>query len=285
MTDLLFSGKKDYKKNKKKEIKKANFWTEKEDKILKEKAKEFNYKNWKSIANFIPGKNSIQCSARFRRIRPGLIKGSWGKDEDSQLISLYEKYGRNWAAISKEMPQRTGKQIRDRFLNSLDTRYKRGKFSEEEDKMILQYHKIYGNQWAKIAKKIKKRTGDMIKNRFYSSLKKDIKKNKSFLKKKRKKTTKKYKIKSSNNRNNSKIKKEKKSTEIEKDKDNNKNNDITGVKNEKKEVLRDSIEKAFKIINLENEKNYINKTNIFTYYSKNLNVIIENYKNKRNIDI
>ena len=204
-TDLLFSNKKDYKSNKNKEIKKPNFWTEEEDKILKEKAKEFNYKNWKSIANFIPGKNSIQCSARFRRIRPGLIKGAWGKEEDSKLISLYEKYGRNWAAISKEMNQRTGKQIRDRFLNSLDTRYKRGKFSEEEDKMILKYHKIYGNQWAKIAVKIKTRTGDMIKNRFYSSLQKDIKSNKNFLKKKRKKTTKKYKTKSSNRNNSKKI--------------------------------------------------------------------------------
>ena len=228
-TDLLFSKKKDYKN---KEIKKPNFWTEEEDKILKEKAKEFNYKNWKSIANFIPGKNSIQCSARFRRIRPGLIKGAWGEEEDSKLISLYEKYGRNWAAISKEMNQRTGKQIRDRFLNSLDTRYKRGKFSEEEDKMILKYHKIYGNQWAKIAKKLKTRTGDMIKNRFYSSLQKVIKNNKSFLKKKRKKTTQKYKDKSDKNKNNSKIKREKKSIEI--DKGNDKEIGTTGAIDEKK---------------------------------------------------
>ena len=227
MTDLLFSKAKDYKRNKSIEKKTVNFWTEEEDEILKEKAKEFNFKNWKSIANFIPGKNSIQCSARFRRIRPGLIKGAWGKEEDSKLISLYEKYGQNWAAISKEMPQRTGKQIRDRFLNSLDTRYKRGKFSEEEDKMILKYHKIYGNHWAKIAKKIKTRTGDMIKNRFYSSLKKNITNNKRFLQKKRKKTNPKYENKSTNNRNNSKIKKEKKSIENEKDKDNNKDNEIT----------------------------------------------------------
>ena len=239
MTDLLFSKAKDNKKNKRKEIKKTNFWTEEEDKILKEKAKEFNFKNWKLIANFISGKNSIQCSARFRRIRPGLIKGPWGKEEDTKLISLYEKYGRNWSAISKEMPQRTGKQIRDRFLNSLDTRYKRGKFSEEEDKAILKYHKIYGHQWAKIAKKIKKRTGDMIKNRFYSSLNRKIKNNNSFLKKKIKKTTRKY-----------------------------------------KDILRNSNEKAFKIINLQNEENYIKRKNAIRYNSINLKIIIDNYKKK-----
>ena len=276
-TDLLFSNKKDYKSNKNKEIKKPNFWTEEEDKILKEKAKEFNYKNWKSIANFIPGKNSIQCSARFRRIRPGLIKGAWGKEEDSKLISLYEKYGRNWAAISKEMNQRTGKQIRDRFLNSLDTRYKRGKFSEEEDKMILKYHKIYGNQWAKIAKKIKTRTGDMIKNRFYSSLQKDIKSNKNFLKKKRKKSTKKYKTKNSN-RNNSKKIIEKKS--FENDIGNDKENGTTDAKDEKKDILRNSIEKAFKIINLKNEGNYIKRKNTIQYNSSKLKIIIDNYQKK-----
>ena len=276
MTDLLFSKTKDYKRNKNIEKKKVNFWTEEEDEILKEKAKEFNFKNWKLIANFIPGKNSIQCSARFRRIRPGLIKGAWGKEEDSKLISLYEKYGRNWAAISKEMPQRTGKQIRDRFLNSLDTRYKRGKFSEEEDKMILKYHKIYGNQWAKIAKKIKTRTGDMVKNRFYSSLNKDIKNNKSFLNKKRKKTAPKYKTKSTNSKNNSKIKSQQKSIEV--DKDNDKKNNITGEKNLKKDSLKNSNEKVFKIINLKNEGNYIKRKNVIRYNSSKMKIIIENYK-------
>ena len=271
MTDLLFSKAKDNKKNKRKEIKKTNFWTEEEDKILKEKAKEYNFKNWKLIANFISGKNSIQCSARFRRIRPGLIKGPWGKEEDTKLISLYEKYGRNWSAISKEMPQRTGKQIRDRFLNSLDTRYKRGKFSEEEDKAILKYHKIYGNQWAKIAKKIKKRTGDMIKNRFYSSLNRKIKNNNSFLKKKRKKTTRKYK-------ENSKIKSKNNSPEI--DKNNDEEKDITCSKDGKKDILRNSNEKAFKIINLQNEENYIKRKNAIRYNSINLKVIIDNYKKK-----
>ena len=82
------------------------------------------------------------------------------------------------------MPHRTGKQIRDKFLNSLDTRYNKRKFSKEEDKMILKYHEIYGNKWSEIAKKLKSRTGDMIKNRFYSFLKRKLLNNKSLLNKK-----------------------------------------------------------------------------------------------------
>ena len=185
MSEHVTSLKKENKKIKLKAIKKPSFWSKEEDNILMEKAKEYNFKNWNSIAKFIPGRTSIQCSARYRRIRPGLIKGAWDKEEDLKLIALHKKYGKNWAAISKEMPQRTGKQIRDRFLNSLDSKFERGKFTEEEDQMILKYYKIYGNSWARIAKKLKTRTGDMVKNRFYSSLKKYVFKNKNFLRKKR----------------------------------------------------------------------------------------------------
>ena len=185
MADLSTSMKKENKKQKLKESKKPSYWTDEEDQILMEKAQEYHFKNWNTIANFIPGKTSIQCSARYRRIRPGLIKGAWGKEEDEKLLMLHEKYGKNWAAISKEMPHRTGKQIRDRFLNSLDTKFERGKFTEEEDQTIIKYYKLYGNSWAKIAKKLKTRTGDMVKNRFYSSLKKTIFKNKNFLRRKR----------------------------------------------------------------------------------------------------
>ena len=69
------------------------------------------------------------------------------------------------------MPQRTGKQIRDRFLNALDNKLKKEKLSFEENKKIIKWYKIFGNSWSKIAKKLKGRTGDMVKNRFYSSLK------------------------------------------------------------------------------------------------------------------
>ena len=185
MSDILVISKKESKNVKFKKIKKPNFWTEEEDQILKEKAQEYNFKNWRKIANFIPGRTSIQCSARYRRIRPGLNKGSWNKEEDEQLLLLFQKYGKNWAAISKEMPHRTGKQIRDRFLNSLDSKFVRGKFTQEEDQIIIKYYKIYGHSWAKIAKKLKTRTGDMVKNRFYSSLKKIVSRNKNILRKKR----------------------------------------------------------------------------------------------------
>ena len=50
----------------------------------------------------------------------------------------------------------------------------------------------------------------------------------------------------------------------------------------KKIILRNSNEKAFKIINLQNEENYIKRKNANRYNSINLKVIIDNYK-KNNI--
>ena len=283
MNDSKKQQKKGNKKIKLKEIKKPNFWTEEEDKILKEKAKEFNYKNWNSIANFIPGRTSIQCSARYRRIRPGLIKGAWDKEEDKKLLLLYEKYGKNWAAISKEMTHRTGKQIRDRFLNSLDSKFERGKFTEEEDQMIIKFYKIYGNSWAKIAKKLKTRTGDMVKNRFYSSLKKNLLKNKNFIKKKRersisirrkfKKQSKKKIFKSNNKSNLIDLKDSTIDNELEEKKDDEKN--ISNFT----ENIKDSIQENDEIKNQKIKMNNFNSTNVISNDSNNSNPDIDNKNN------
>ena len=158
--------------------KKPMIWTSEEDKILIEKAKEYNCKNWSLIASFIKDRTAIQCSARYKRIQPGITKGTWTQEEDNQLMQLYKEHGKNWSEISKFMPHRTGKQIRDRFLNALDDNLNKEKFTQEEDEKIIKLYKSYGNSWCRIAKRLKGRTGDMVKNRFYSSLKRIVEKGK-----------------------------------------------------------------------------------------------------------
>ena len=153
-------------------------WTKKEDEILLEEAKKNNYRKWKAVAKLIPGKSAIQCASRYNRIKPGINKGQWTNAEDKQLLKFHKIYGNSWSEIAKKMQNRTGKQIRDRFLNNFEKSVKKGKFLAQEDKLIIKWHKIYGNSWSKIAEKIEGRTGDMVKNRFYSSLKNyDIKNN------------------------------------------------------------------------------------------------------------
>lgn len=116
---------------------------------------------------------------RHRKSKSLLNKGRWSPEEDEQLKALYKVYGRQWTKIADSMGDRTGKQVRDRFLNNFDNNVKKTKFTKVEDELILKLHAKHGNQWAKIASRIEGRTGDMIKNRYYSVLSKNSgKKNK-----------------------------------------------------------------------------------------------------------
>ena len=63
-------------------------WTKEDDKLLLMSAKQNNEKNWKKVASSFKGRTSIQCSSRYHRIRPGLTKGHFSREEDLKLISL-----------------------------------------------------------------------------------------------------------------------------------------------------------------------------------------------------
>lgn len=154
--------------------KRSKIWTKQEDEELIKQAKKNGYRNWNSISRHLPGRTSVQCTARFKRLKPGIIKGSWSQEEDELLKNLVSIYGRNWSTVARYMPSRNGKQIRDRFLNALDPLVLKEKFSDEEDENILKFYKIYGSAWSKIVKFFPGRTADIIKNRFYSTLRKRV---------------------------------------------------------------------------------------------------------------
>jgi hypothetical protein len=153
-------------------IKNKKKWTKEEDLLLIKLAEKHKEKHWKDISAHFSNKNALQCFSRYKRIRPGIIKGSWTKEEDERILKLVELHGKSWSKISKILVSRNGKQIRDRFINVLDPEITKGKFSEEEDQALIKYYLIYGPKWATITKHFHNRTADMIKNRFHSSIKK-----------------------------------------------------------------------------------------------------------------
>ncbi|KAL6926665.1 hypothetical protein ACO0SA_004693 [Hanseniaspora valbyensis] len=60
--------------------------------------------------------------------------------------------------------------IKKRWLNVLDPYLKKGKWSEEEDALLISKHKEYGSQWSKIAMDIPRRTVDQCSKRFHEAL-------------------------------------------------------------------------------------------------------------------
>ena len=79
----------------------------------------------------------------------------WSAEEDEQLAELlgsapsFKKI--NWNEIAENMTDRTAKQCRERYANSLKPNQKKGKWTEEEDSNIMKLQEMFGNQWSKIA--------------------------------------------------------------------------------------------------------------------------------------
>ncbi|TKY52090.1 Myb-related protein Myb4 [Spatholobus suberectus] len=106
----------------------------------------------------------------------GLKKGPWTPEEDQILISHIQRYGHgNWRALPKQAGLlRCGKSCRLRWINYLRPDIKRGKFSKEEEEIILRLHAILGNRWATIATRLPGRTDNEIKNFWHTHLKKRL---------------------------------------------------------------------------------------------------------------
>lgn len=155
-------------------IKNKKIWTEEEDNLLLKLAKQFQEKHWEEISKYFKNKTALQCFSRYNRIRPGIIKGKWTKEEDKKILELVSLYGKSWCQIAKQFKTRNGKQIRDRYLNVLDPSINKRKFTKEEDELLTKLYKENGPKWAEITKYFPHRTTDMIKNRFHSSIKKQF---------------------------------------------------------------------------------------------------------------
>lgn len=66
----------------------------------------------------------------------------------------------------------TPKEVKDRYKSKLNPNLKRGRFTKEEDQIILSIYEQMGPRWKEAVKLMPNRTENMVKNRFYSYLKK-----------------------------------------------------------------------------------------------------------------
>ncbi|KAJ4973465.1 hypothetical protein NE237_006639 [Protea cynaroides] len=101
---------------------------------------------------------------------------TWTQEEDDILREQIGLHGTdNWTIIAAKFKDKTTRQCRRRWYTYLNTDCKKGGWSPEEDMILCEAQKLFGNRWTEISKVVSGRTDNAVKNRFSTLCKKRAK--------------------------------------------------------------------------------------------------------------
>ena len=134
-------------------------WTHQEDQRLLKAVRKFEG-DWRLIAGVVKSRTNKQCLQRWHEVlKPDLIKGTWTSAEDQQLTLAVITHGsRNWQKIAENVDGRTNKQCLQRWKVALRTELSAGNWTREEDEQLALTVRKYGEDWAKIARRMNRRS-------------------------------------------------------------------------------------------------------------------------------
>lgn len=147
-------------------------WTEQELESLLFNYYNLKIRNWTKLSQLIITKSPKQCCYKIKKIEEKAKMNNFTRQDDINLIHLVDTMGKNWVSIAQFFPGFAPSDLEERYTNKLDPTLKRTKFSSDEDEKILLLYSKHGNNWKEIASAFPDRNANMIKNRFYSFLKK-----------------------------------------------------------------------------------------------------------------
>ncbi|KAF8066150.1 hypothetical protein N665_1159s0021 [Sinapis alba] len=101
-------------------------------------------------------------------------KGLWTVEEDNILTDYVQIHGTGqWNRIVRKTGlKRCGKSCRLRWINYLSPSVNKSNFTEQEEDLIIRLHKLLGNRWSLIAKRVPGRTDNQVKNHWNTHLSK-----------------------------------------------------------------------------------------------------------------
>lgn len=142
-------------------------WTAQEDAFLRQAvAIHGENDNWKTIAQFVPGRTNKACRKRWRHsLSPNVKKSAWTPEEDELLLQLYAKHHTKWSLIARQIPGRTDDACSKRYREALDPSLKKSEWTPEEDSVLLDLYQRLGGKWGQIGQELT-RSGLACRNRW-----------------------------------------------------------------------------------------------------------------------
>lgn len=126
--------------------KNRSVFTKSEDEMLKILVKKYGDYDWNTIADGIPGKTPRQCRDRYRNyLSPEIINGTWSKEEDALLISMYVIYGPMWTRIAQFFPNRSATNIKNHFASLQSRMQKKQLIAAQKSELIQKIDQLSYN--------------------------------------------------------------------------------------------------------------------------------------------
>ncbi|EFP12318.1 hypothetical protein GCK72_002490 [Caenorhabditis remanei] len=150
-------------------------WTSDELDKLKELRESPKFVSWQLLALSLgTRRTSYQCMEKYKTEISQHSK-EWTQDEDTKLIALTKLTSINgliqWDKVAQFMPGRTRQQVRTRFSHTLDSSVKHGRWTDQEDMLLISAVSRYGaKDWAKVAQAVQNRNDSQCRERWTNVL-------------------------------------------------------------------------------------------------------------------
>ncbi|TFK56090.1 hypothetical protein OE88DRAFT_1606944, partial [Heliocybe sulcata] len=132
---------------------KIHTWTNEADERLLEAVKIYGIDNWLLVAQYVSeDATAQQCQNRYNRtLSPDLVRGPWTEEEDNKLRRAVEAFGNSWLEVAACIPGRSNEQCRDRWSERLNPKVTKGKWTNEEDRRLLETVERVGEKWKEVS--------------------------------------------------------------------------------------------------------------------------------------